>query len=87
MVAVDDPLPPGTPPGELQRRFHRLRAAVAEVHPVQARGLGQQPFPEQAGQQGGVELDQIGEFGVEHVVQGFADHGVVVADAEDPEAC
>ena len=85
VVAVDDPAPPGGVPGELQRRLDRLGAAVAEVHPVQPGRLGQQPLGQQAGQQRGVELDQVGEFRVEHLVQRLPHHRVVPPDPEHAE--
>ena len=44
VVAVDDAAATGGVAGELQRGLDRLGAAVAEEHPVQARGLGEQPL-------------------------------------------
>jgi hypothetical protein len=59
VVAVDDPPPAGRVPDELQRRFHRLGAAVAEIHPVQPRCPGEQLLGQQPGQQGAVELRHV----------------------------
>ncbi len=47
--------------------------------------MGQQPLGEQAGQRLAVEAGEVGEPGVEHVVQGPADDGVVAAQAHDAE--
>ena len=53
--------------------------SIPGVGPVHQR-LGQQP-----GQQGAVELDQVGQVGVEGLVEGVLDHRVAPAQGEDPE--
>ena len=44
-------------------------------------GLGQQ-----AGQEGAVQLDQVGQVGVDGLVEGVLDHRMAPAEREDPEA-
>lgn len=83
--AVQDARFPGGVPGELERGLHRLRAAVAEEHPVQMRTVGEQPLREQPGQRLAVEAGEVGELGVEDVVQRLADDGVMAAEAHHPE--
>ena len=48
--------------------------------------MGQQLLGEQAGQRLAVEAGEVGELGVEDVVQRLADDGVVAAEAHHPEA-
>ena len=86
MVAVDDAPTAGGVPGELQRRLDGLGAAVAEVDPVEVRRRGEQPLGEQPGQRRRVELRQIGEIGVDDVVNRLADDRMVPAEGEYPEA-
>lgn len=85
MVAVQDPGLPGGVPGELQRGLHRLGAAVAEEHPVQVRAVGEELLGQQPGQRLAVEAGEVGELGVEDVVQCRADDGVVAPQAHDAE--
>lgn len=83
--AVQDARLPGGVPGELERGLHRLGAAVAEEHPVQVRTVGEEPLREQPGQRRAVEAGEVGEPGVEDVVQRLADDGVMAAEAHHPE--
>ncbi len=85
VVAVEDPGAPGGVPGELQGRLHRLGAAVAEEDPVQVRAVREQLLGQQPGQRLAVEPGQVGELGVQDVVQGAADDRVVPAQAHHPE--
>ena len=85
MIAVDDAVAAGGEAGELQRRLDRLGAAVAEVHPVQVRDVGEQRFGQRPGQRRRVELGQVGQVRVEHVVQRLPDHRMVPAEREHPE--
>ena len=86
VVAVQDASAPGRVPGELQRGLHRLGAAVAEEHPVQAGRLGEEFLREQPGQRAAVELGPVGQLGVQRLVQRLADHRVVAARREHAEA-
>ena len=86
MVAVDNPRPAGRVPGELERGFNCLGAAVAEIHPVQPGRLREQLFGKQARQQGAVELNHVGQRAVEHIAQRPADHRMVAAHGKDAEA-
>ena len=47
--------------------------------------MGEQRLGQRAGQRRSVELGEVGQPGVEHVVHGLADLGVVAAEREDPE--
>ncbi|CAM5269625.1 hypothetical protein SFIMM107S_07527 [Streptomyces griseus] len=86
VVAVEDPGLPGGVPGELQRRLDRFRTAVPEENAVQVRAVGQQLLGEQSGQRLAVEAGEVGQLGVQDVVQGLPDDGVVAAQAHDAEA-
>ncbi|GAA3855750.1 hypothetical protein GCM10022626_29580 [[Pseudomonas] carboxydohydrogena] len=44
-----------------------------------------QALGQNTGERGNVELDEIGEFAVEHAFQGIANHGMVTAECEHPE--
>ena len=86
MVAVDDASTARGVPGEFQRGLDGLGAAVAEVDPIQVRCRGEQPLGQHAGQRRRVELRQVGEIGVDHVVNGLADDRMVAPQREHPEA-
>jgi hypothetical protein len=86
VVEVQDAGLAGEVPGELQRRLDGLGTAVAEVDAVEVRRPGQQGLAEQPGERRRVELGEVGQVEVEDVVHGLADHRVVPAQREDPEA-
>ena len=86
VVAVDDPVALGGGPGELDGRLDGLGPRVGEegaldagVRPFHQR-LGQEP-----GQQGAVHLDQVGQIGVEGLVDGPRHGGMGTAEGEDAE--
>ena len=62
VVAVDDAVAAGRVARELQRRFDRLGAAVAEVDAVEVRRLRQHHLGQRPGQRGGVELGEVGQL-------------------------
>lgn len=45
-----------------------------------------QALGQNTGKRGNIELDEIGEFAVEHAFQGITNHGMVTAEREHPEA-
>ena len=49
-------------------------------------GALHQRLSEQAGEEGAVELGQVGEVGVQGLVEGILDHRVAAAEVEDPVA-
>ncbi|CAM5324373.1 hypothetical protein SAFG77S_00079 [Streptomyces afghaniensis] len=83
--AVQDSGSAGDEAGELQRSLDGLRSAVAEEHPVQVRAVREQLLGQQARQRLAVEPGEVGEPGVQDVVQRLAHHGVVAAQAHHPE--
>ena len=85
VIAVEDAGPAGGAAGELERRLHRLGAAVAHVDPVQVRGPVDEGLGQQPGQERRVHLHQVGQLGVEDVVQGPAHGRVGPPDAEYAE--
>ena len=85
VVAVDDASAAGGVAGELQRRLDGLGAAVAEVDPVEVRRRGEQPLGQQAGQRRRVELGQVGQIGVEDVVQAWRTTGWWRPSANTPK--
>ena len=87
VVGVDDPVPTGGVPGELDGRLDGLGPRVGEDHPFDTgMGPGHQRFGQEAGQEGAVHLDQVGQVGVDGVVESLLDPGVVPAQGEDSEA-
>lgn len=76
--AVEDPGAAGGVAGEFQGRLDRFGAAVPEEDPVQVRAVREQPLGQQSGQRLAVEAGQIGERGVQDVVQRLAYDGVVL---------
>ena len=86
VVAVDDASATGGVAGELQRRLDGLGAAVAEVDPIEVWCRGEQPLGQHARERRRVELGQVGQIGVDDVVNGLPDHGLVSAQREHSEA-
>ena len=87
VVAVEDAGPLGGGAGELDRALDRLGARVGEEDPLDAgvRPLDQL-FGQDAGQEGAVHLHEVGQVGVERVVERLHDGRMAPAEGEDAEA-
>ena len=84
--AVEDAALAGGAAGELQRRLDRFRPAVAEVDALHAGSDRNELLRDQPGQDREVELQHVGEVGVEHVVECSPDDRMVAPDPRDTEA-
>ncbi len=82
MLAVDDSGPPGGAAGKLDCGLDRLGAGVGKKYLVEIRRELQQPLCQHAGERRDVELDQIGQIGVEHTLEGFAQCRMIAPDGE-----
>ena len=86
VVGVDDPGPTGGVPGELDGRLDGLGPRVGEEHPLDAvMAAGHQRLGQEAGQQGAVHLDQVGQVGVDGLVQRLLDPGWFRPRAKTPK--
>ena len=87
VVAVEDPIALGGAPRELDGRLHRLGPRVGEEDPLDAgRSPPHQRFGQQTGKQSAVQLGEIGQIGIQRLVERVLDHRVAPAEGEDPEA-
>src|SRR5664279_4698752 len=87
MVALEDPLSPGGTSGELDGRLHRLRPGVGEEDSLDA-GVGpvDQLLGQQTGEQSAVQLDQVGEVGLDGLSESVLDHRMAAAEGEHTES-
>ena len=87
VVAVEDARPLRRGADELDRTLDRLGARVGEEDPLDA-GMGplDQLLGQDAGQERTVHLHEVGQVGVERVVQRLDDGRVAPAQGEHPEA-
>ena len=86
MLAVDDAAAAGGAARELDRGFDGLGAGIGEEHLVEIGHVIEQALGQNAGQRRDVELHQIGQVGVEHALQGLAQHGMVATNGEYAES-
>jgi hypothetical protein len=86
VVAIDNASAASGVTGEFQRGLDGLRAAVAEVGPIQVRRRSEQPLGQYSGKRRRVELRQVGKIGIDDIVNGLADDGMVAPESEHPEA-
>jgi hypothetical protein len=83
--AVDDARLPRRAARELQCRFDGFRPAVAEVDALHPGCARDQLLGDETRQHRQVELQHVGEVGVEHVVKRLPHHRMVAANTGDPE--
>ncbi len=86
MSAIHDARPAGGAARELDRGLDTLRAGVGEEHLVQIGHVLEQAFGQHAGQRGDVKLHEIRQVGVEHALQGMAQHRMVAANRKNAES-
>ena len=87
VVAVEDARALRGGPGELDGALHRLRAGVGEEHALDARVRpGDQLLGQDAREEGAVHLDEVGQIGVEGVVQRPNDCWMAPSQREHTEA-
>src|SRR6266702_2304236 len=78
--AIDDARAAGGAARELDCRLDAFSAGIGKEHLVEIGNVFQKPLGEHAGQHRDVELDQIGQLGIEHAFQRLAHHRMIAPD-------
>ena len=84
--AVHDARPAGGAARELDRGLDGLGAGIGEKHLVQIWHMFEQALRQHAGQRGDVELHEIRQVGVEHALQGMAQHRMIAANRKNAKS-
>ena len=84
--AIDDAGTAGGAAGELDRRFDAFGAGIGEERLVEIGDVFQQPLGEHAGEHRDVELDEIGQVGIEHALERLAHDRMIAPDREHAKA-
>lgn len=74
-----------SPPRELHRRLDCLGAGIAEEYSRQVADAAREVLGEEPREKGDIELHQVRQLGVEHVLERPADRRMIAAEGEDSE--
>ncbi|MGY4486762.1 hypothetical protein ACVWWR_005953 [Bradyrhizobium sp. LM3.2] len=86
MGAIDDAGPAGGAASELDRGFDAFGAGIGEERLVEIGHVLQKPLGEHAGEHRDVELDEVGQVGIEHALERLAHDRMIAPDRKHAKA-